>query len=186
MSIQEPRQNCYGTQTLSFLTPISSFPLYPTGVISLYRFVYVCWAYITTITNSHVPKAPLFSLKETLAFTLYCHLLCQVKQRTCSFNALAVPCHDFHLLYIESKMTMNLSKSLKKKKTQPKHHHVALPTAKLCIIFVCKSESQLCKLGYRHKELIVLGGRGVMLYCARPDGRLQPYLQPLHWVYAGQ
>ena len=57
------------------------------------------------------PKTPLFSPKKTLTFTLHCHLLCQVKQRTCSFNALAVPCRDFHLLYIKSKTTMNLSKS---------------------------------------------------------------------------
>lgn len=113
------------------------FPLYPTGVMSQYRCVCMHWGHITTIANCHAPNAPLFSPKEMVTFTPHCHLLCQVMQRTDSFNALAIPCHNFHLLHIKSKNTTNLSKS------KEKYYHVELLTAKLCLI-TRKSESLSC------------------------------------------
>lgn len=143
--------------------------------MSQYRRFYECWAHVTTITNCHAPNAPLLFPKEMVTFTPYCHLLCQVKQRTGSFNALVIPVRIF--TSYKSSLKIQWSKS-------KKNNHVELLTAKLCVI-VCKWECFSCANRVRDiKNAMVL--QGVMLYCARPEGSLQTYLHPLHWVDAGQ
>lgn len=73
MSIQETRQNCYETQTLSFLMPY----FIPLEILAN-TYSSICVQHTLQLFLCHASKAPLFSPKEKLTFTIYYLHLCQV------------------------------------------------------------------------------------------------------------